>query len=1426
MFTYAFSKSTAGNFPSSAIQFIENKGQWEPNILFRAELPIGSLFIERNQLTYLFVDKIATHKKQHGEPLKSIHFHSVKVKLLGSNLNPTISKDYKSKEYYNYFVGEEKNWASNVFAYKKIILHNVYPSTDLELLAQPDGLKINFIMAAGADPTCIKLEYKGADKLDIVNNQLHIKTSMGEWVEEAPVSYQDLDKIQEVIKTDYVLNNNIVAFKLDHYNKKAPLIIDPSVIFGTYMGSAADNFGFAASYDAYGNAYGAGTVYEANFPITTGAYDIYYGGGNGDNGEYARDAFIAKFNPLGSQLIFATFLGGSDNEQPHSVSVMPDSSGPMSVVIMGTTHSTDFPTTPGAFDRTHNGKADIFICKLNSAGNTLIASTFYGGSENDGINGNAVYSYASQSTPLPYNYADCYRGEVIYDKSQNIVVSSCTQSQGIPLVNPAQGFYGGGIQDGILLKFSNSLSSLMFSTFVGGNGDDAVYSVGVNNINELIVGGGTTSSNMLFANTSFPYNSGVDGFLGKYSSSGQKLKIIYTGTSSYDQIYLVQTDNQNNIYTLGQTAGSMSMSAGVYGKTNGKQFLQKYDPNLNAILLKTVFGNGNAQPEISPTAFLVDNCGRVYVSGWGGGTNTSYHNGMSLVYGLPTTSDAFQKTTDGSDFYLMVLSQNFGQLLYATFYGGGQSQEHVDGGTSHFDKSGIVYQAVCAGCGGLSDFPTTPTAYSRINPGKRAFNHNLGGCNLGLFKFDMRPYQVSPVFSDSLAIVVVGQKLSFDFSATDANNDMITMTANSSLFYKSPNPATITDTVSVPGRISAHIEWQSICDDISLDTQYIFLEFNDNSCPLSNITKVTIKVIIISELVPPPYPDCIQIINDSSVQLKWTNNPQVGNFGQYMILRSDGGSNMYIYDSIKSQSTEYYYDLKALNNLSTNFCYQIVALNSCQVSGDSSRKICSIQAEDTSTAFIGVNDTLISLNPFDLVNSDFVISSIDSKDSVFLSVNGSFLSKGQYSVKNGLGSSTLHLSWQPGCDAIYKDTLYANIIARNNECPVWRMKTKIIKFYVSPLPRAPAPDLKCPRKFPNDSFQIDWTPFFPLKYTTHLCLIRVTNGIHTLILKTRELNRRSFTDVVNYDPTLSVYYYITSLDSCGYYGDTSATSSIQSNSFPAPELAFYTVTVQDNKELKLVWQKANPDSFWRYQIYKKEGRNNPSYSLLKISENINDTFMFDRDVRVDKESYCYQLVNTDLCGNKSKFNPPSCSILLEGKSFPFSHSLNWYPYDYWPLGINRYEVLKNEPGIYTEKLLTQTGEKNLFTKDEHLNYDNGLYQYTVVAYENIFGNNQNSRSNTVELIQAPILYVPNAYTENGDGLNDLFKTIPVFVKDYYLQIYNRWGELMFETRNKKAGFNSTFKNNEIQSDVYFYIVNYTGWDNSEHTLKGNFTILR
>jgi gliding motility-associated-like protein len=223
----------------------------------------------------------------------------------------------------------------------------------------------------------------------------------------------------------------------------------------------------------------------------------------------------------------------------------------------------------------------------------------------------------------------------------------------------------------------------------------------------------------------------LDGYIAHFSPDGTTLlHATYVGTNKLDQCFFIQLDALENIYVLGQTLGNYPMSAGVYGKPRTGQFIQKIDPTLTTGLLSTTFGNATNAISIVPTAFLVNNCDNILISGWGGNVN-HYLNAYSggTTFGLDVTGNALYKTTDGSDFYLLVLEKGFNSLLYATYYGGYGEDDHVDGGTSRFDKNGIVYQSVCGSCGGTSFFPVTPNAQSKTN--------NSYNCNNACFKYDL-----------------------------------------------------------------------------------------------------------------------------------------------------------------------------------------------------------------------------------------------------------------------------------------------------------------------------------------------------------------------------------------------------------------------------------------------------------------------------------------------------------------------------------------------------------------------------------------------------------------------------------------------------------------------------------------------------------------
>lgn len=724
------------------IKFIENRGQFEPNVSFKASVPDGFLFSNNNSLTYLFYDgETYSEYKHHFKPAGQLNCHAFRVDFLGSHSGCKVVGENKSSEYYNYFLGNDrKKWASGVYGYYSLLYKNLYKGIDAELAANEDRMEYNFFVSPGADAGQIRLKYTGTDEIYLESGMLHLVTSLNEIIELMPVAYQFNGDEKSEVPCSFNLNDNILSFSFPQgYNSDLPLVIDPVIIFATFSGSAADNFGYTATYDDSGYAYSGGTVFDIGFPVTTGAFQINFAGGAPGNSPAggARDIGILKYSQDGSRLIYATYLGGNGNEDPHSMVV----NSKFELIVFGNTGSTNFPIGNDFYDSSYNGNYDIYIARFSSDGKKLSGSTYIGGNDEDGLNGKFNSSYINLST-LGYNYGDNFRGEVNVDKYDNIYVVTTTKSSNFPVTPGAfQTTIGGGMQDACILKMSPSLNSLLKSSFLGGNNDDAGYGIAFDNNNNIYLCGGTKSTNLpVTAGKYQSYFRGgdADGYI--YHITNDFSKIInatFFGTGNYDQTYFIQTDKNNNVYVTGQTkSDSFPIRHVSYFSPKGKQFISKLNPGLDSIIYSTVFGSGDAEPDLSPSAFLVDICERVYFSGWGGEVNhISYNQGYT--FGLPVTPDGYQKTTDGSDFYLVVFSKDIQSMLYASYFGGPVSEEHVDGGTSRFDKKGVVYQSVCGGCGGFSDFPTTPNAWSTANKGHRPGHSVVDGCNNAMFKIDL-----------------------------------------------------------------------------------------------------------------------------------------------------------------------------------------------------------------------------------------------------------------------------------------------------------------------------------------------------------------------------------------------------------------------------------------------------------------------------------------------------------------------------------------------------------------------------------------------------------------------------------------------------------------------------------------------------------------
>ena len=798
--------SIRGNSQSYyALDFAENKGQWEGNFKFRADAGNGAFFVEQQGYTILQYNADDYRKignKVHGHPGVTIgkngeaiqqpeqegaglshsdadnfivRSHAIKVKFMGSLANARAVPEKPRDGYDNYFIGNDQSkWKSNIRSYNSLTYTGIYPDIDVKYFTDNGTLKYDFYVKPGADLTKLIVKYDGADKLSVKNGELVISTSVGEIRELAPYAYQLVNGKKIEVDCRFDVSGNQVSFRVKNYNKDALLVIDPTLIFSTFTGSRSGNWGFTATPGDDGSLYAGGIVFNGGgYPTTAGAFQTTFQGG----GTLGVDIAITRFSPSGNARIFSTYLGGNQDEWPHSLFADPQGN----LVVLGRTFSSNYPTLatfgPG-------GSCDIVVTKINAAGTGLIGSIRIGGTQDDGANIDA--SGAPGCSSLLYNYGDNARSEVILDGANNVYIAASTKSANFPTQTPFQAAIGGK-QDAVVVKLNPNLSTVLFSSFLGGSEDDAGFVLALNpTTNEVYVAGATSSANIPGASNA---NSGaIDGFVSIITNNGATLQQTrYLGTSSLDIIYGIQFDALGFPYIMGISLGSWTVTANATFRNAGsKQFISKLQPNLSGYVYSTVYGAANSVPNISPVAFLVDRCENVYISGWGGRLNTCVSNSCfdsktSGPLGMPITPDAIKSTTDNRDFYFFVMEKDAAGVLYGSYFGqtGGEG-DHVDGGTSRFDKRGAIYQAICANCGGnnacntspiTSPFPITPGV---IGPVNASLGTSSGGeCNLAAVKiaFDYQGViaaaraSINGVINDTSGCV----PLKVDFEDTIAN---------------------------------------------------------------------------------------------------------------------------------------------------------------------------------------------------------------------------------------------------------------------------------------------------------------------------------------------------------------------------------------------------------------------------------------------------------------------------------------------------------------------------------------------------------------------------------------------------------------------------------------------------------------------------------
>ncbi len=1456
------------------IRFSENKNQWPENVLYRSPLYEGYLYAEKTGLTYYFYDN-STHSHVHPgfeevnpvltKPEDSIvldvehhehkdacttrNAHSYKVHFKGGNKNVKVLGVNIYPGIENYYIGKDPSkWANGVYVFEKIYYDEIFKKIDLQLYDYGGNLKYDFIVHPGAKAKDIQLTYSDVENLYIdLDGSLIVKTSVNQVIEQKPYAYQILDGQKVQVQCEYVLNDFTLSYEVGDYNKNFDLFIDPELVFSTYSGATSDNWGFTATYDHDNNAYSGGTVDGTGYPASSGAFSESFNGGGWDIG-------IIKYNPEGTERLYATFLGGDQYEMPHSLIVNSKNE----LLILGTTSSADFPTV-NAYDDTFAGGdsvvydnvfnfkdgVDIFIAKLSSSGANLLASTYIGGSKNDGLNfsweKNLYYGHDS----LYYNYGDGARGEIMVDSSDYVYVASTTFSDDFPMVNATQPTFG-GMQDAVAFKLSPDLSNLEWSTYFGGSSKDAAYSIDVDANEGAFVTGGTCSDDNTMPSGGFMTTRAggtVDAFVLKYNmSSGALENGSYFGSDSYDQAYFVRTNPSGNVFLFGQTTarGSELIYNAPYNKPNSGQFLASFTNDLSALNWSTVFGSGNSRVNISPTAFEVDICNRIYLAGsgrdWPTYTGRTLYDPVNKYYyvdfgwdalqgtkNMDITPDAFQPKTDGQDFYIMVIDDEAKDIDYATYLGElnnykyytydfitthqegcrGSGGDHVDGGTSRFDSRGYVYQSVCASCSGCQSFPIKP------NPGAWSTINNSTNCNNAVIRFFI---DFGLLIADFELPEVSCESVELEFENTTQilyTNPQIKYTWDFGDGSPMSHEETPSHSYSEPGTylITLYVEDFSACNLADTISKELTIVYDTHTETLEG------AVICEGDTVTIGLPNEI----DPDLTYEWS--PKIGLSDPNKPLTEAFPNESTAYTLTVSKGwcqTIYEVNVKVHPNY-----YEITSID-VEVSGVSKNPVClgdemtlTARTTDEAARFIWSNSP--TFRP--ALNTDFRDSSITITPTSTATYY--VLSNSKYCNFADTAKITVNVS--PNLiKATGEDTICVggsvklnveNLLAENTLKYTWEPRD-----FVTSGQGTISVTVKPPTT----------TDFIIYAENAEGCVAHdtLTINVDELIIDTTVFNQISCFGKTDGSITVKPIGYPPYV----FSWENGATDSARTNLGSGT----YTFTVSDSlgctnsKEFEIIEPELLQITDTTLSFITCLGACNGSIVPYIAGGTTPYSYKWSHgETSKDVENLCagyYNLVVTDANGCKATL-PENITIGLHEK-LPY---LNPFakPKDVFigQTAILHASEKPNEKTEYTwSPLLWIDSQKGATVKAtpemNMIYYVHAKDEYGCESQDTLHINAYDWECSET------YIYVPTAFSPNNDKTNDIFKVESRVVTELKLEVFDRWGEKVFETTDVDKTWDGTYKGKPLAPQVLVFYLFARCLNEQEFTQQGNITIIK
>lgn len=590
----------------------------------------------------------------------------------------------------SYLIGSDPSgWHTNIPTYGQVTYPGLYPGIDLVYYGTQGQLEYDWRVAPGADPGAISFTVDGAQGLSVDRRgNLLLQTGIGILEQRAPVAYQEENGQRHSVAASYALDGttNTVHFSIGAYDPSQPLIIDPVLSYSTYLGGSRDDTGSGITVDTSGDAYVVGSTSSSNFPTQSGLHMTNAG---------ASDVFVSKLNPSGTALVYSTYLGGSGTDYGDAIAV--DGTG--DAYLTGYTYSSNFPTQNAA-QAAYNGNIDAFVTELNPAGNGLVYSTYLGGNNQDFGNGVALDGAGdayvvgqTYSTTFPTANAlqgtcngcsnasnsdafitklnpsggflySTYLGGNAYDYAQavavdgngNAYVTGGTNSTTFPTQTPVQAS-SGGAYDAFVSKLSADGSVLLYSTYLGGGGNDDGYGIALDAQGDAYLTGKTQSTNFPTQNALYATNgggtSGYDAFVAQLNTGGDALVYAtYLGGNGDDVAYAIAVDGTGDAYVTGQTFSTnfptanalQSTCDGCTSTSNSDAFVTEVASDDSALIFSTYLGGSSTD---TGAGIAVDAGGGIYVTGQTASTDFPTATPLQASYGGGGYWDAFvTKLTD------------------------------------------------------------------------------------------------------------------------------------------------------------------------------------------------------------------------------------------------------------------------------------------------------------------------------------------------------------------------------------------------------------------------------------------------------------------------------------------------------------------------------------------------------------------------------------------------------------------------------------------------------------------------------------------------------------------------------------------------------------------------------------------------------------